>query len=185
MPPTVEYRLTPDVAARAADAFVRVRGRDLGRKLRQPLAAFALYAGVCAALALAAHWTGADDWFRWALVVMAALAVGLVGLMLALHGLALVGLRAAARRARRDAGDEYTAAPAPVVRWTFTDDGFVTQLGDRVRATPWAAVRSFTATSEFWIVGVTKGPDLFLPLAAVPDDARELVRRALGEPATG
>lgn len=185
MPPTVEYRLTPDVAARAADAFVRVRSRAFNRKLRRPLASFVLYAGFCVALALAAHWTGADDWFRWALAVLAALAVGLVVLMLALHGLALVGLRVGARRARRDAGDEYTAAPAPVVRWTFTDDGFETRLGERVRATPWAAVRSFAATPEFWIIGLTKGPDLFLPLEAVPDDVRALVRRALGEPAAG
>ncbi len=182
LPLTVEYPLTPDVAARAADAFVRVRGRALTHTFRKSFASFGLYAGFCAAAAAYAHLAGADDWFRLVIGVFAAISVGLLGLMVVLQALAQVGLRAAARRCRREAGDEYTAAPSPTVRWVFDADGFTTTLGERTRTQPWENVRAFGATAEFWIVGVKNGPDLFLPRAAAPAEVGELLRAKLGEP---
>jgi hypothetical protein len=99
-----------------------------------------------------------------------------------LQALAQVALRAAARRCRREAGGVLVAGPSPTVRWVFTADGFTTTLGERTRTLPWANVRSFGATAEFWIVGVTNGPDLFLPRAAAPAEVGELLRAKLGEP---
>ena len=184
MPPplTVEYRLTPDVAARAADTYLRVRRRQFNQNFRKVFAWLGLYAGFCGAALYFAHLTRADDWFRVVMTVFTAISGGLVVLILGLHALGLYGYRTAARRSRRDYGEDYTAAPAPTVRWVLTADGFETTLREQTRGVPWSGVRSFLATPEFWIVGVTGGPDLFLPREAVSAGVEALLREKLGEP---
>jgi hypothetical protein len=181
-PLTVEYRLTPDIAARAADAFVRVRGRELTRHFRKAAAWFGLYAAFCAAAVTFAHLTGAEDWFALVLTAFAVISGGLFLLIVGLYSLALVRLRAAGRRCRREVGDDYTAAPAPTVRWAFTADGFETTLREQTRGVAWAGVRAFLATPEFWIVGVKGGPDLFLPREVAPAGVEALLGEKLGEP---
>jgi hypothetical protein len=181
-PLTVEFEVTPDVAARAAAAFVRVRGRALARDFRKAIAWLGLYAGFCAAALAFARLTRADAWVVLVITVFAAVCGGLVLLVVGLYALAWFGLRAAGRRFHREAGDDYTAAPDPTVRWVFTADGFETTLRDRTRGVPWAGVRSFVATPEFWIVGVKDGPDLLLPRDAVPAGVEALLREKLGEP---
>jgi hypothetical protein len=181
-PLTVEYRLTPDIAARAADVFVRVRGEELTRHFRKVAAWFGLYAGACVAAVTFAHLTRADDWFTLAMTAFAVISGGLFLLIVGLYSLALVRLRAAGRRCHREAGDDYTAAPAPVVRWVLTADGFETTLREQTRGVAWSGVRSILATPEFWIVGVKSGPDLFLPREVVPAGVEALLREKLGEP---
>jgi hypothetical protein len=182
VPLTVEYQLTPDIAARAADAFVRVRGRDLARHFRKALVWFGLYAGFCAAAVTFAHLTHADDWFTLVMTGFAAVSGGLFLLILGFYALALVRLRAAGRRCHREVGDDYTAAPAPTVRWVLTADGFETTLRGQTRGVAWSGVRAFLVTPEFWIVGVKNGPDLFLPREAASAGVEALLREKLGEP---
>jgi hypothetical protein len=180
-PLTAEYRLTPDVAARAVDEFLAARWRFLFRSTAKPLAAFSLYTAFCGAGLWFFHHTGADDWAVTVLTgmtVFGGITVGLVLLLILLGGL---GLATARGRSKPHLPDGYTAGEPPLVRWTFHDGGFRTELDGATRDVTWDRVRLFLVTPNFWLVGVKRGPDLLLPRDVIPAAVRELVRERLPE----
>lgn len=174
--PPAEYLLTAAVGDAAAAALVRLRRRDLTRRFVKPFASAVLFLAFTGAVFGVGVVAGVDPWFRTFLAVFLGIAGGWTGLMLALHLLALTLFGVAGRRVRAQLREAYLTCPDPTVRWTFSDAGFTTRLAEQTRDVPWAAVRAVAEAEGFWIVGVTDGPDLFLPREAVADETAALLR---------
>jgi hypothetical protein len=178
-PLTAEYRLTPDVAARAVDEFLAARWRFLFASAGKPLAAFVLYTAACGACYGLFHILNADAWAFDALLVFAGLGAAGVVMMLVLILIASLALATARRRCERTMPLDHSAGEPPLVRWTFSDDGFRTELDGATRDVTWDRVRLLLVTPNFWLVGVNRGPDLMLPRDVIPGGVRELVREKL------
>lgn len=179
MPLTAEYRLTPDVAARAVDEFLAARWRFLFRSTATPLGLFVLYTAACGACYGLFRVLDADPWAYTALLVFAALGGAGVVMLLGLILVASVALANARRRCERTMPLDHSAGTPPLVRWTFDDAGFRTELEGTTREVTWDRVRLFLVTPNFWLVGIKRGPDLLLPREVIPDGLPALVRKKL------
>lgn len=187
MPETyvIEYEITEDQAAAAADAVLEAVNARAGSKVAR---AHLFWSGLHTLLAIgllgAMVWLGPPPWLWFAPFLMCGLSVVLV-LVVGLG--ALLGAVGPWQRRQLDAAlrEAFRRLESPHVRWTVTDEDLVVESGRDVREFGWADVKDVFLTGTFWILALDRGPQMLLLADRISDaTARFLLTRARDAGAT-
>ncbi len=169
-----EYRFTQGLANRATSASVRLRRCDLNAKFRRVLPsvlAIEALAGVLIALGYTTGEFGETE--AW---LACSVFGGTLAAMLMLQALAIVSLELRGRSARRQLRVWGASLSDPLIRWSFSEEGFRIRTSETERPVPWKRVRAVLTDSEFWIFRIARGPELFLPAEHLTVEIRDAIR---------
>ena len=176
MPEThvVEYQLTEDQAAAAADAVLDSLAPGPGEMRLRGIVLRSVGYGVLAAVGIA---VGVVWGLPWWLFIGPALILALVVFVLASTWWTATVLK----RPRLDAAirEAFRRLESPRIRWTVTDDRLTVESGQDVREFRWADMTDVFLTGTFWILKIRNAPTMLLLADRIPDAAaRFLLTRA-------
>jgi hypothetical protein len=177
----IEYELTEEMAAAAADAVIASTGRGatVGR-LRRLLIQLGIYGLIALGAVVIGIQTNQPWWFYVAPVAMLALSV------LVLGGMALAYVFGGGQQKHLEnvLRQGIRGLDSRHVRWTVTDHTLTVQSGKEVRVIRWSNVKELTLTGTFWLLTVTGSPTMLLSGERVPEDTARFILKCAQQAGT-
>ncbi len=174
---SIEYEFTEDLAARAAEDFVRTLKRDAVEKFWAATPGLIVFTLIGVSIPGLSLLFEAGPFLQMTSYAFGALFCAPLLLLLLIHVIVypLAGFsRSRLTRRMTTAWESYSDRK---VRWTFSEECFESQSASSQRTVPWTTLRRFLVGEEFWILGIKKGPDLLIPERELSDDVKQLIRR--------
>src|SRR5687768_11899180 len=172
-----EYEFNEDVAARAARSFERALSPNLGPKFWRAFPFVLVPCLVFGAMTLIGDRSDLPETILWGVSLGIALLFGALSALMVLLQLFVIAVVWFAHwRTRRDLRRWTLSLRDPNVRWEFADETFTTRVDGIERQTNWSDVERVLMDEEFWMFAIKKGPYLFLPVARLSNEIKELIR---------
>jgi hypothetical protein len=175
--PFFEYEFNEEVAERAARSFEQALSPNLGAKFWRAFPFVLVPCLAFGALTLIGDRSDLPETILWGVSLgMAVLFGAAAALMVLLQLFIIAAMRFAHWRTRRDLRRWTLNLRDPNVRWEFADESFTTHVDGIERRTNWNDVQRVLMDEDFWMFAIKDGPHLFLPVARLSNEIKEIIR---------
>jgi tetratricopeptide (TPR) repeat protein len=174
---SIEYEFTDELAARAADDYLRTLKQDADEKFRSALPGLVVFTVIGVSIPALSFLLEAAPFLQMTTYAIGALLCAPLILLLLVQLIVypVAGFNRSRLTRRMTATFEHDSDRT--IRWRFSEECFAVHSAASQREAPWTSLRCFLQGEEFWILGIKKGPDLLIPERLLSDELKALIRR--------